>query len=75
MVDDDLLAQKAEIEAEIRKRQCANKRAQKDMEDQMLIAAAEGKRLQVRYVFDKLRLKTCTGPRKAKEKELKDASE
>jgi hypothetical protein len=45
VVDDDLLAQKAEIEAEIRKRQCANKRAQKDMEDQMLIAAAEGKRL------------------------------
>jgi hypothetical protein len=43
MEDDDLEAQKARIEEEIRKRKRANAKARKDEEDRELIAAAEGK--------------------------------
>ena len=41
--NDDLEAQKARIDKEIRKRRSANNKARKEEEDRALIEAAEGK--------------------------------
>ena len=43
MDDDALELEKARIEAEIKKRRCANAKALKEAEDLVLIAAAKGR--------------------------------
>ena len=70
---DDLEAQKYRIEEQIRKKKRANAKARKEEEERILIAAAEGNIssdiTQLCQIF------TVTGPRKAKEKAMKDAGE
>jgi hypothetical protein len=76
MMDEDLLEiEKARIEEEIRKRRRANAKAQKEEEERALIAAAKGRvSSDIAIFFLKTNL-TMKGPRKAKEKAKKEASE